>query len=227
MRHLLRYIADLWKGWVGIMSSTASVIFLALGLFRKITERGQLRYWLGAAFTCYAVASFWTWFRIRPDLAIDIQQTSLDRGITQPELREKLELSQTVEGEPSYVTLTLHIVNTKQQDNSLKSYQLVVFLKSRLQWWSGVHAEPVTIVGFMPRGANGAFVDLNSFSSTVLKQGWPSPPGCIRFRVPRSKKQIVGKKFTLGVRDVYNVTHKVRGSIPSDCTDDIVYDPNP
>jgi hypothetical protein len=49
----VRYITDLCKGWIGLISSSASVLFLILGLFRNLTLGFHRRYWLCASFGCF------------------------------------------------------------------------------------------------------------------------------------------------------------------------------
>lgn len=214
------------EGMIGIMSSTASVVFLVVGLFWKITDRGKIRYWFLAALAGYALSSFMAWFRIRPDLKIDIEQTSLDLGVTFPQFSENLIRSATLGEESSYVTLTLCIVNTRSADNSIKEYRLTIYLKGRWRRSTRIRGELVTTHGLMPKETTAGLVDLNEFKYHVLKQGQPSPPGWIRFSVPCSKEHIVKKKFMLTVKDVYNVKHKVRGALPSHTTDDIAVDAN-
>jgi hypothetical protein len=61
MGALKQYFRDLFTGWQGIMSSTASIVFLIIGFYWRLAELGQLRYWLAASFACFFVAAFWAW----------------------------------------------------------------------------------------------------------------------------------------------------------------------
>lgn len=68
------------------MSTGAALLFLALGFIWNFAQGGQLRYWLIAAFVCFVIASFSAWFRIRPDLRLEVEGVSLDAGISIEEL---------------------------------------------------------------------------------------------------------------------------------------------
>jgi len=63
MEALKHYLRDLFTGWQGIMSSTASIAFLTVGFYWKLAEFGQLRYWLTASFVCFFIAAYWAWHR--------------------------------------------------------------------------------------------------------------------------------------------------------------------
>jgi len=71
VRFLNQYLRDLFTGWQGIMSSTASILFLVLGFLLNWQEKAQLRYWLTAAFVSYCLASYLAWYRNRPDLKME------------------------------------------------------------------------------------------------------------------------------------------------------------
>jgi hypothetical protein len=64
MRHIARYIGDIFQGWIGIMSGVASIAFLTIGLIYNITGSGLFSYWVIAAFVCFAIASFNAWYKI-------------------------------------------------------------------------------------------------------------------------------------------------------------------
>lgn len=117
MRLLVRYIADLCKGWIGLISSSASVLFLILGLFRNLTLGFQRRYWLCASFGCYAIASFLAWYKIRPDLGIEI------RSITTQEILSSF----SDQSERSTLILfEIFLVNKHAANNSRKKETLSV-----------------------------------------------------------------------------------------------------
>jgi len=211
MRHLLQYIRELFTGWQGIMSSTASIVFLIAAFIWKWAEQGQLRYWLIAAFASFAIASYLAWLRVRPDLRIEIQGISLDRGMTLEEIRDLTSI---------YVTVRLYLMNTHHADNSIRNYRLTVYLDKQRR----VEGRPVSAAGLTLKGANKDFVDLDEHKYSVLKQGWSNAPGWVRFRVPKTEKAaIVNRQFTVGVTDAYNVEHKVKGEIPQDLVKDIVH----
>lgn len=209
MRHFFQYIRELFTGWQGIMSSTASIVFLIGAFVWKWAEQGQLRYWLVAAFASFAIASYLTWLRVRPDLRIEIQGISLDHGTTHEEIRDRSSI---------YVTVRLCIVNTHSADNSIKTFKLTIDLGKRQK----IESAPIPTYGLMLKDVNDDFVDLDEHKYAVLKQGWSSPPGWVRFLLPTAKSAIVNKKFTLTVTDAYNVGHRVKGTIPDNLTRDII-----
>jgi hypothetical protein len=207
MRAIALYIRDLWKGWVGIMSSTASVVLLAVGLFWKITDRGQLRYWVFTSVVCYAIASFSAWYRIRPALRTELDSVSFDNGVTIDEYHP----------EYSYVTVRFHMVNTGEADNSVRKYQLRI----KLDWRNKAEGEPVPIENLRWKNEANPLTDRNEFR-TSLKRGWDSE-GAVRFFVPDvHANTIAGKKFSFIVTDVYGVRYEASSTVPVGFTNDIV-----
>jgi hypothetical protein len=63
MEAFRQYLRDLFTGWQGIMSGTASIVFLVIGFIFKLADLGQLRYWLVASFVCFIVAAYLAWHR--------------------------------------------------------------------------------------------------------------------------------------------------------------------
>jgi hypothetical protein len=207
MRATLLYITDLWKGWIGIMSSTASVVLLAVGLFWEITDRAQHRYWVVASVVCYAIASFSAWYRIRPALRTELDGVSFDNGVTIDEYHP----------EYSYVTVRFHVVNTREADNSVRKYQLRI----KLDWRNKAEGKPVPIENLRWKNEVNPLVDRNEFRSP-LKRGWDSE-GAVRFFVPNvPANAIAGKKFSFIVTDVYGVRYKASCTVPVRFTNDIV-----
>jgi hypothetical protein len=64
-----QYFIAITASWVGLVSGIASVVLLGAGLTFKLSDITQLRYWLIAAFICYAIASYSAWFRQHKEIA--------------------------------------------------------------------------------------------------------------------------------------------------------------
>lgn len=191
MRHVVRYIADLWKGWIGSMSSTASVVFLIAGFIWNLTVGRQLGYWLCAALVCYAIASFRLWFRLRPVLRLEIKNLLLESDWSK---------SRALEDGVNFfdVAVDLDVVNTHVPDNALRVAEMTVFADKR----KGVKHK--------------ARIEFSHNTST-LKQGFLTRAH-IDFRFPDHSLDlslnIRGWKYVLRIIDVYDVEHRVTGRLP-------------
>jgi len=180
------------------MSSTASVIFLVFGLFGDLTQGFQRRYWLGASVACYAVASFMAWFRIRPDLSIEVQSVS-----TQPDSFIWSDLEQL----KSLVVIKLFLVNTRPANTAIKHYGFV--MKTKEKEFVGEH---FSLHGYGLRGVYDTLTDLGSLRHGRLEQGEPLQ-GYLCFAVHCDPR---GKKAIFSVTDAYKVTQYFRLRIPSE-----------
>lgn len=118
MRHLWRYLLAVFSPWVGLVSGIASVLFLVLGFVLELGDLTQFRYWVVAAFICYAIAAFWAWYRNQPDLTIRTERVFLDRNI------EGLRVISSTFPAPQFVTIVLYQSNTRKADNAIDSYNL-------------------------------------------------------------------------------------------------------
>jgi hypothetical protein len=191
MRYLLRYIADLWNGWIGSMSSTASIVFLIVGFIWNLTVGGQLRYWLWASFVCYVIASFRLWFRLRPVLRLEIKNLLFESDWSKSRALE--------DGVKFFdVALDLDVINTHITDNALRVAELIVCADKR----KGVK--------------HRARIEF-SHNTSILKQGYPTRVH-IDFRFPDHSPDlslnIRGWKYVLRIVDVYDVEHTVNGRLP-------------
>jgi hypothetical protein len=204
MRFVREYIAALWKGWIGAMSSSASLVFLLLGLSLNLTQGFQRRYWLIASFTCYVIASFMAWFRIRPDLSVEIQSVS-----TQPFSFGWSDLEQL----RSLVIIKLYVVNTRPANNSIKQYRFVI--KSTDKEFV---SERFSLNGYALRGIYEDLKDLGTLRHGTLKQGEPLEGYlCFIHSVdPRAHKAV------LSITDAYNVSRNLSLTIPAESEDVLV-----
>lgn len=174
------------------MSSTASVIFLVVGFIWKLKENGQLRYWLGAAFVCYAIASFLAWFRIRPDLRIEIKEIFLESGLGRPGVLE--------DGVTYFdVIMEIGLFNRHSKNNAIKAFEATVYLSN---------------------GKLTKKINMEQDEDTpILKQGRPMPASIpFRFRdvSPDLSLDVRGLRYMLRITDVYDIDYKLKGRLPQE-----------
>lgn len=206
MRFIWQYIAAMWADWVSRMSGIASIVFTVVALVFKLTDFGQARYWIAAAFLSYVIASFWVWYKHRPDLTIEETGIWIDAGVTIDELDQV----------SSYVTIRLFMVNTRPATNAIKKYSLTVDVDGKK--WEGktVPADRIVL-----KGVAGGEVDLDAFRNSML-QGWPTG-GWVRFLVPGlTLDQALDKPLTLVVTDVYKAIYKFERRTPPERLNEIV-----
>jgi hypothetical protein len=200
MRSLIRYIADLFQGWIGSMSSTFSVAFLVGAFIWKWAEKGQLRYWLVASFICYFIAAFNAWYKIHPDLRIGQTGISLSK-----------ELGQSVSDGVLFYDVTIHlrIINTTSRENTLQDCTLTIFFDN----------EPMGVAGRAIFTKDGSFMgNLMAADRFVFKQGLVQA-AWVTFRFPDNSADlsldICGLKYALAFRDAYGRSYRVWGKIPA------------
>src|SRR5260370_4667578 len=210
MRFVLQYIAAMWADWVSRMSGLASLVFTVVALIFNLKDLGQARYWIAAAMISYVIASFWVWYKHRPDLTIEGKGIWLDAGVTVEEL-ERIS---------SYVTIRLCMVNTRSATNAIKSYSLTVEIDGKPR-----EAVPVPCDRLMLNSIRDGFMDLNAHKYSVMQQGWPTE-GWVRLLVAGlTLDEALDKTFALVVTDVYNVTYKIKGRTPAERRNEIAIDP--
>ena len=197
------YFRAVGSTWVGLMSSIVGLILLGLGFVFSLSGLTQFRYWLTASIICFAVASFKAWQKHRPDLIIEIKTVVLDTNYGGMIVRsETSSLHQ-------FVTLMLYLSNTRPEDNSVRSYRLIVEGYGRTQEGEGFDCD-----GFYNPDTYETCLDLNKHKRTPLKQGVPVE-GCVRFLLGR-EPHVKGHRYTLIVTDAYNVSRKIKGTLPLD-----------
>src|ERR1044072_856599 len=175
------------------MSGIASLVLFVLGV---TLSQG----FLVAAFICLLIASFTTWYRNHPDLIIEVRYPVLDTNYGGMIVRSP------TSSLPQFVTLMLYLSNTRREDNSIKSYKLIVEGYGRKQ-----EGESVDCEGFFNPEPRETCIDLNKRKRIPLKQGVPVE-GCVRFRLG-AEPHIKGHGYTLIVTDAYNVSRKVKGTL--------------
>jgi hypothetical protein len=209
MRHLWRYILAVFSPWVGLVSGIASVLLLVLGFIFKLSDLTQFRYWVIAAFICYAIAAFWAWYRNQPDLTIRTERVFLDRNI------EGFLVTSSTSPAPQFVTIVLYQSNTRKADNAIDSYGLSVTHHG--QQYQGEIAQSDML---MLQSTGRGWQDLYKLRLVPLKQGQPIE-GWIRFGF-KGEPNLKGCRWVLTVRDAYNTTHNVKGVLPLDFSDEII-----
>lgn len=211
LRALKEYVAAIGADVVSRISGICSVLLLIIAGFMKLSETGQARYWLYAAVVCYAIAAFNLWYKNRPNLIIELREVLLDTNYGGM-------LYQSNSPLPHFVTFTIYISNTRPADNSIKSYELFVNVYGRQ-----VVGESFWTHGLTRERTWQAYPDLNKTKMSVLKQGNPTE-GWLRFKFD-GEPSIKGHKFVLAITDAYNVTHKVKGTIPLELTEGLIRRP--
>jgi hypothetical protein len=205
LAHIGQYIAAMWSDWLGRMSSTASVIFIIIALIFKLTDVGQARYWIGAAFACYAIASFRVWYKTRPDLKAELQEIFLGSGVTP---FEKLHVKH-------YLTIVLFLVNTRSEKNAIKDYELVVEVDGQNQV-----GQCVDTTNLLLESTRQGLTNLDELRQSTLEQGQPKDVWT-RFAFDLSH-DVKDKNFILTITDVYDVSYKIKGKTPPIYSDDII-----
>ena len=178
------------------MSGIASLVLFVLGV---TLSQG----FLIAAFVCLLVASFTAWYRNHPDLIIEVRYTVLDTNYGGMIFRSETSPL------PQLVTLMLYLSNTRREDNSIRSYKLIVEGYGRKQEGENVDCE-----GFFNPETRETCIDLDKRKRTPLKQGVPVE-GCVRFLLS-AEPHVKGHRYTLIVTDAYNFSRKLKGVLPLD-----------
>jgi hypothetical protein len=205
LAHIGQYIAAMWSDWIGRMSGTASVIFLVIALIFKLTEVGQARYWIAAAFVCYIIASFRVWHKSRPDLKVDLLGIYLSGSVTP---FERLEVK-------SHLTVILFFVNTRSENNAIKEYELVVDIGGQ-----NLAGQPVETTQLLLASTRQGLTNLEELQHSVLEQGQPKEIWArFAFDVVHDIKD---KDFTLTITDVYGTSYKIKDKTPSGYSDEII-----
>lgn len=193
LRNVKEYLSAIGSGWVGLMSGIASLVLFVLGV--TLSEA-----FLIAAFVCLLVASFTAWYSNHPDLIIEVRYTVLDTNYGGMIVRS--ETSPLIQ----FATLMLYLSNTRREDNSIKSFRLIVEGYGRRQ-----EGEIVDCNGFFDPDTRETCIDLNRRKRTPLKQGVPVE-GCVRFQLG-PEPSIKGHRYTLIVTDAHNFSRKLKGTL--------------
>jgi hypothetical protein len=195
----------MWDDWVSRMSGLFSVVFTAIALAFNLSNRVQAKYWAAAAVASYIVASFWVWYRHRPDLKIELRRVSVDSGVVEGFDRST-----------NYLTLQIYVVNRHPANNAIKRYELIIEGREKYR------GEPVRTNLLTWHGNVDGMIDMDEFKDRVLHQAWPSE-GWIRFRIQEAPfDEIKTRAFTLTVVDVYDADYSVKGTVPIKYTFDVV-----
>jgi hypothetical protein len=212
LRSLMEYIAAIWADWLSRMSGIASLAIAFIAAYYELIDNGKPALWIAAS-SCYVIASFMVWYKYHPDLIIEVREVLLDTNYGGT-------LCQSNSPLPHFVTLLLYISNTRQADNSIRSYELSVNVYGRQfvgqSFWTD---------GLTQRITWDEYPDLNKARLAVLKQG-TRIEGWLRFGFD-GEPSIKGHEFTLTVTDAYNFTRKIKGRIPLDLTEGLIRRPNP
>lgn len=201
LRFIKDYVVAIGSDWVGLVSGIASIVFLVLGFIFKLSDVTQFRYWAIAAFLCYAIASYWAWYKNRPDLGIEQMEVFLSQSISDEGGIQLVSYD---------VTMLLMLINRHKVDNAIRGYDLKVIREGNpSQGW------PKSTLGTVIANVGKGFPDLRSTASYILKQGHPRY-GWVAFRYSQ-----VGKDFDLSfcdyvltVTDVLGGEYKIKGELP-------------
>lgn len=192
------------------MSGVASIAFLTIGLIYNITGSGQLRYWVIAAFVCFAIASFNAWYKIHPDLRIKQTGVTLVKELVRPYILS----DGVVSFEP---TLRLQITNTTPRENTIPKCQLSVYFGDGL----------AKIKSRAVRTKNGGLMGNLMVQGRIFKQGHVEQVWA-KFQFPDTsadlRLDIRGLKYALNLRDAYGRNYRLWGKLPID-TDGVPYSP--
>src|ERR1051325_5434659 len=119
LRAIWEYTTAIWADWVSRMSGIASLVIAFIAAYYELTDHGKPALWVAAA-SCLLIASFMVWYKNRPDLIIEVRDAVLDSNYG------GMIFTNDTSPLPQFLTLTLYLVNTRQANNSIKSYELYV-----------------------------------------------------------------------------------------------------
>ena len=182
------------------MSGIFSLLFLVIGLVQPPTSNWQIKYWFVAAVASHAIASYRVWYKIRPDVKVDVLRLCLDSGLG---LLEQLNPPRT------YLTLELLIVNTRPEDNTIKTCEATIDMNGR------EYVGQLTAIRSLVLKHSGVEVKgLNLAEFPILKQGHPIR-GWIRFMfADLPTGQVWGKDYVLIISDTNtDISRKAKGRI--------------
>ncbi len=80
LRDIRQYIIAMWDDWVSRMSDLFSLVFTVIATYVHLTNPSQAKYWAVAAIASYILASYWVWYKHRPDLKVELHGVSFDQG---------------------------------------------------------------------------------------------------------------------------------------------------
>lgn len=185
------------------MSSTASIVFLFAAFIWKWAEQGQLRYWLIAAFLSFSLASYWAWYKNRPDLRFALDRICLEYESVQPGVADGLLVWD--------VTLSMSVVNTDKKENAIREYELAVRCQDGRELSLGPDRTSNASIVYW---SDAAQPDDSRLAQGRLKYAQ------VRFRFPdRTEDLSLNLKsatFHVRISDVYGVVHKLKGRLPPD-----------
>lgn len=215
LRRLGQYLHAVYESWVSLVSGVGSVVLLVLLAFWGdewlwLKDNQKTFVWL--AIIGLFVTGFVVWDKVRPDLTIEIQ-----RVLLQPyAFWEDLETLSNV------ISIELFLVNTRSANTAVKRYGLTVHYDGQTIVGKGFASD-----GFMLESTHRRFIDLEAEKDKILPQGAPTR-GLVCFVLEgTSLSKLRGKKMVLTVTDSYNVTKRIKATIPTEDTDKLAMSPPP
>jgi hypothetical protein len=196
------------------ISGICGVIFLLIAATVKLSEQGEAKYWLYAAFGCYVVAAFKVWHNTRPDLRIKIGQATAH-----------LNAFTFFDEDPitALVILELYLVNTRPEPNAIETYALHISMKSGRQ----LRGRNVSLKGLQWGRTGPQLTDLEGTKDAPLAQARPVV-GHVGFIVDiNDEKKLSDERLVLTVTDVYNVSRKIKATIRTEGVDVLDRTPPP
>lgn len=193
------YVVAMWTDWVSRMSGVASLIISFLAAYYELKDKGKPALWMAAA-ACYLITSFAVWYKTRPDLSVELQGTWLQfNGYSFPSIDPVAYL----------IVVKLLLVNTRPANNAIKQYKLTVETALRPHEGSVVRVNKLRWLR-----AGGGVANLEQAKYSPLVQGQPVE-GCVCFEVGElDAEEMKGRHFVLTVTDAYNVSRRIKGSVP-------------
>jgi hypothetical protein len=207
-RHVLEFLVEMWSDFAGLVSGGLSFLFaLAAFYYQVISDHPKPVLWILAVF-CYLVASFNVWYKIHPELNIEVRDVLLDKNYEEPYEQTSYPPLQ------QFVTFMLYLVNTRQENNAIKSYDLTINVNDQK-----LAGQLITSHALIRRGVRRDHIDLDTIKGSKLQPASPVE-GWARFMF-EGGPSLNNRAYLLTVTDVYNIRYKIKGRLP-EYSDEIV-----
>jgi hypothetical protein len=214
LRAVGEYLTAMCADMLSRISGICGVILLLIAGFVKLSEQGEAKYWLCAAFGCYVIAAFKVWYNTRSDLRIKIRQVTAHLNAFK---FSRLDPISTL------VILELYLVSTRPEPNAIEEYALHISMYNGRQ----LRGRNVSLKGLQWGRTGRKLIDLESVKDEPLTQGRPVV-GHVGFSVNiDDEEKLSGERLVLTVTDVYNVSRKIKATIQTEGADFLDRTPPP
>jgi hypothetical protein len=179
----------MWSDWIALISGGLGVVFTVIGFFVK-TEWLPLVFFI-LAIASFFIASFRMWYKIRPQLIIDLERVTV--------------FESTIDN-CFVVTFECQFVNTKIENNTIRKYNCIVNPKT--DKYKGKLLQSTYLIDERYPAASL----MSQSYGDILYQGIPASY-CFGFSF-NAGTPVLDKDFVLELVDSYNETYKIVGRLP-------------